>query len=107
MSRETEKSWEISRYEEQDRADMLAVNRLLSEATRRFRDAKLAVAGGLMLPHTQEYAIMRRAGYLRAPDRFAPQPFHLFVKPYIDEPPLDVLTRPESWYVSIADHDAV
>lgn len=84
-----------------------AGSQLLSEAMRRFRHAELALTGGLMLPHTQEYAIMRRAGYLRAPDRFAPQPFHLFVRPYTDEPPLDVLTRPESWYVSIADHDAV
>jgi hypothetical protein len=84
-----------------------AGHQLLNEAMRRFKHAKLALTGGLMLPHTQEYAIMRRAGYLRAPDRFAPQPFHLFVRPYIDDPPLDMLTRPESWYVSIADHDAV
>lgn len=81
--------------------------RLLREALQRFRGDKLAVAGGLVLPHTQEYGVMRRAGFLDAPRRFAPQTFHLFVRPWADEPPLDVMTRPESWYVSIADHDAV
>ncbi len=81
--------------------------RLLHEALQRFKGANLAVAGGLVLPHTQEYRIMRRAGFLNAPQRLAPQPFFLFVRPFADEPPLDVITRPESWYVSIADHDAV
>ena len=81
--------------------------RLLHTALRRFKDARLPLAGGLMLPHTQESRIMRQAGFLAAPQRFAPQLFHLFVRRYAEEPPLSVLTRPESWYVSIADHDAV
>lgn len=81
--------------------------RLLHEAIQRFRDAHVALTGGLVLPHTQEYQIMRRAGFLDAPERFAPQPFYLFVRTYSDEPPLDVVKRPGSWYVSIADHDAV
>jgi predicted N-acetyltransferase YhbS len=80
---------------------------LMYEALQRFRRAGLPLTGGLMLPHTHEYAIMRRAGYLNAPDRFAPQPFHLFVRPIADEPPVSVLSRATSWYVSIADHDAV
>lgn len=79
---------------------------LLHAALQRFKEASVPLAGGLMLPHTQEYAIMRRAGFLRAPRRFAPQPFHLFIRSYCDEPPLSALVRPESWYVSIADHDA-
>ena len=80
---------------------------LLHEAMQRFRRARLSLSGGLMLPRTQEYAIMRRAGYVSAPKPFAPQSFYLFVRSYSSEPPLSVLTRPESWYVSIADHDAV
>jgi hypothetical protein len=80
---------------------------LLYEARQRFEAARLALTGGLMLPHTHEYALMCRAGYLTAPEAFAPQPFHLFVRPMADEPPVDVLARASSWYVSIADHDAV
>jgi predicted N-acetyltransferase YhbS len=81
--------------------------RLLHTALQRFKRAQVPLAGGLMLPHTQECRIMRRAGFMRAPQRFAPQSFHLFLRSYSDKPPLSVLTRPESWYVSIADHDAV
>jgi hypothetical protein len=80
---------------------------LIGEALQRFEKAGVPLAGGLALPHTQEYAIMRRAGFLSAPRQFAPQSFHLFIRSYCDEPPLDELTRPEAWYVSIADHDAV
>jgi L-amino acid N-acyltransferase YncA len=85
----------------------LAGRYLLHEALERFKRAKVPLTGGLMLPHTQEYALMRRAGFLSAPRRFAPQNFHLFVRSYCDEPALDVLVRAQSWYVSIADHDAV
>ena len=85
----------------------LAGLQLLHAALQRFEQAQVPLAGGLMLPHTQEYSIMRRAGFLRAPRPFAPQPFHLFIRSYHDDPPLSTLTRPEGWYVSIADHDAV
>lgn len=80
---------------------------LLLAALQRFKQAQVPLAGGLVLPHTQEHAIMRRAGFLSAPRRFAPQPFHLFVRSHCADPPLSALTRSESWYVSIADHDAV
>jgi predicted N-acetyltransferase YhbS len=80
--------------------------RLLHAALQRFKQARVSLTGGLVLPHTQEYAIMRRAGFLRAPRQFAPQPFHLFIRSYCSDPPLSALTRPKSWYVSIADHDA-
>jgi predicted N-acetyltransferase YhbS len=40
--------------------------RLLYEALQCFRQARLPLTGALMLPHTQEYAVMRQAGYLRA-----------------------------------------
>jgi predicted N-acetyltransferase YhbS len=81
--------------------------RLLYEALQRFKQAELPLTGALMLPHTQEYHLMRRAGYLRTPDRLAPQPFFLFVRPYNADPPPEVLARPDAWFVSIADHDAV
>jgi ribosomal protein S18 acetylase RimI-like enzyme len=80
---------------------------LLQAALQRFEAAQVPLAGGLLLPHTQEYTLMRRAGFLNAPRQFAPQSFHLFIRSYCDEPPLSALVRPESWYVSIADHDAV
>jgi predicted N-acetyltransferase YhbS len=80
---------------------------LLHEALVRFRANNLALTGGLLLPHTHEFQLMRRSGYLVAPDRFAPQPFHLFFRQYSEPPPIDLLRTSETWFVSIADHDAV
>jgi predicted N-acetyltransferase YhbS len=85
----------------------LAGGHLLHVALNRFRESGMPLAGALALPHTQEYGLMRRAGLIRAPKRFAPQPFHLFVRSYCDLPPLKALTNPQTWYISIADHDAV
>jgi predicted N-acetyltransferase YhbS len=80
--------------------------RLLHQATEHFRQAQLPLSGGLMLPHTQEFSIMRWAGYLPSPQRFAPQSFHLATRNLSDSIPSNLLTRAEAWYVSIADHDA-
>ena len=81
--------------------------RLLHEALKRFNEAQLPLCGGLMLPHTQEYALMHRAGHLRVPGRFAPQPFHLVVKTWSNGMTTNALIQPERWHISIADHDAV
>jgi len=80
--------------------------RLLYEAAQRFRRGQIALSGALMLPHTQEYALLQKGGYLRAPRSFAPQSFYLVIDPFSEGTPHLVLTRPGSWFVSIADHDA-
>jgi GNAT superfamily N-acetyltransferase len=80
---------------------------LVEEATRRFQEAQMALAGCLMLAHTQEYTILRRAGYVRCPERLAPQLFWLVahsVSPRISQ---DFLAQPDHWFVTMADHDAV
>lgn len=79
---------------------------LLHEAARRFKGGQLALSGALMLPHTQEYAILQKAGYLRAPRPFAPQSFFLVIDPFSDRTPQSLLRQPGSWFVTIADHDA-
>jgi GNAT superfamily N-acetyltransferase len=88
--------------EQGDRAGLC----LLDAALERFKRTNTPLAGGLFLPHTQEYTVMRRAGFVSAPQALAPQPFHLFIRSHCDDPPLSALTRPESWHITIADHDA-
>jgi len=88
-----------------ERGDYVGL-RLLHEAMQRFRQAQLPLSGGLILPHTQEFSIMQRAGHIPCPRRFAPQPFHLATRGLSEHIPFNVLTRPEGWYLSIADHDA-
>ena len=48
---------------------------LLETATRRFREAGMWMAASLMLGHTQECALLRRAGYVPCPRWLAPRPF--------------------------------
>jgi hypothetical protein len=88
--------------EQGDRAGLC----LLDAALERFKAAEVPLAGGILLPHTQEYALMQQAGFLSAPQPLAPQAFHLFIRSHCDDPPLSALTRPESWHITIADHDA-
>lgn len=80
---------------------------LVGEALRLFRDAGVPLSGGLMLPHTHEYAILRRGGLLPAPQALAPQQFHLVVKGLSDGFLPDDLARAREWFVTAADHDAI
>ncbi|HZW02729.1 MAG TPA: hypothetical protein VFF68_02280 [Anaerolineaceae bacterium] len=86
-----------------DRAGLL----LVAAATRQFAEAGMALAGCLMLPHTHEYRLLTRAGYLNAPARFAPQRFMLLSQSFSDRTPSEYLTRAERWFISMANHDAV
>jgi GNAT superfamily N-acetyltransferase len=83
-----------------------AGSHLLYEVLQRFGKVQLPVSGGLALPHTQEFTLMQKAGYLRPPQSFAPQSFHLVVENLSDDVPSSALMDPGKWYVSIADHDA-
>jgi GNAT superfamily N-acetyltransferase len=80
---------------------------LMNAANQNFREAQAQLGGGLMMPHTQEYHIMRRAGYLHGPDSIAPLSISLILRPLLDEIPIADIIRPGSWFISNADHDAV
>lgn len=80
---------------------------LVEEATRRFQEARMALAGCLMLRHTQEYGILRRADYLECPEPFAPQAFRLTtisLSPHVSN---EFLAQTERWFMTMANHDAV
>lgn len=80
---------------------------LVEEATRRFREARMAIAGCFVLPHTQEYALLRRAGYVECPERFEPQPFRLAMTPLSPRAPREILAQADRWFMTMANHDAV
>ncbi len=81
--------------------------RLIAEATRRFKDSGMAMAACLMLDHTQEYRILRRAGYIDAPERFSPQRFHLSTTSLSTRAPMEFLAQHDNWFITLANHDAV
>lgn len=86
-----------------DRAGLL----LLAAATQHFSTNGMALSGCLLLPHTQEYRIVVRGGYINAPGRFTPQRFMLLSQSFSERTPAEYLTRAERWFISMANHDAV
>jgi hypothetical protein len=80
---------------------------LVNQGTRKLRADGMALAGSLMMPHTQEYAILRRAGYIDAPERFAPQKFRIMMKPHRIGPYQGTVPPPEICFFTMADHDAI
>jgi hypothetical protein len=80
---------------------------LMKKATQLFIESRVDLVGGLMFQHTQEYKIMRRAGYFATPERFAPQSITLIIHTILDQIPANQLLNAESWFISNADHDAV
>jgi hypothetical protein len=88
-----------------DAAGLLLVN----EGTRRMRADGMALAGSLMMPHTQEYAILCRAGYMDAPTKVAPTTFRIMMKPFrgAESKYEGTLPRRDRTFFTIADHDAI
>jgi GNAT superfamily N-acetyltransferase len=80
---------------------------LVAEATRRLKAEGMALAGSLMLPHTQEYRVLRQTGYVPAPDRVAPQKFRIMATPFREGAYRDTLPSGDRWFVTMADHDAI
>jgi hypothetical protein len=80
---------------------------LVAEATRRLKDEGGELAGALMLPHTQEYRILRQAGYVEAPDCVAPQKFRIMATPFREGAYREELPSGDRWFVMMADHDAI
>jgi hypothetical protein len=79
---------------------------LMAGAWRYFRLEKMWLAGGLVSSHTAEYHIMRRAGYLPCPERFAPRFFRLAYRVHDKKPAVVPRLLPEHWFVTIADYEA-
>lgn len=80
--------------------------RLMSEALRYFRSENMWLAGGLMPSHAAEHHIMRRAGYLPCPERFAPRLFPFAFRFHGKKAAITPGLSPEHWFVTIADYEA-
>jgi GNAT superfamily N-acetyltransferase len=80
---------------------------LVKEATRRLKAMGMYLAGSLMLPHTQEYRILRQAGYVEAPNRVAPQKFRIMATQFLEGAYKGGTPPGDRWFVTMADHDAI
>jgi GNAT superfamily N-acetyltransferase len=81
---------------------------LLAAATRRFREAGMWMAASLMLGHTQEVALLRRAGYVPCPRGLAPRPYLLAIRGCSAQaPPGQMAGQSHHWFVTMANHDGL
>lgn len=81
---------------------------LLAAATRRFREAGMWMAASLMLGHTQEHALLRRAGYVPCPRWLAPRPYLLAIRGCSAQAPLGQMAgQSHHWFVTMANHDGL
>jgi GNAT superfamily N-acetyltransferase len=79
---------------------------LLEEAWNYFRKEKVWLAGGLALPHTNEYAALRRAGYRPLPERLAPRLFRVAFNCFAEDLPETSHVKKSDLFFSIADYEA-
>ena len=77
---------------------------LLKQAWQYFKEENVCLAGGLALSHTDEYAIMKRAGYLPCPDRVAPKIFRVLYKTCNDSIPDTQSIQADHWFITNADY---
>ena len=84
----------------------LAGDLLLEKVWRYFQEEKVAMGGGLALPHTVECEVMERSGYRRCPDRFSPRLFRVAFNCYAPTLPATDQIRPTDWFLTIADYEA-
>ena len=74
---------------------------LLAEAMTRFAGEEVDLLASLMLPHTAEYRLLRRAGLWPLPRPLLPQRFRLVAR---GEP---VVRELRHWFLTMGDYDAV
>ena len=79
---------------------------LLDEAWRIFKARRVSLAGGLALPHTQEYRSMRRMGYRDLGSRFSPRLFRVAYNCFGDFLPATEALKREDMFLTIADYEA-
>lgn len=86
-----------------EEAGLLLIERAVDES----EATGAALSGCLMLPHTQEYGLLKRMGYVEPPERFSPQAFRLMATCLSPEIPATYLAERTHWFMTMANHDAV
>ena len=76
---------------------------LVERAFEEFRGAATGLAASLMLPHAEEHACLRAAGFLPCPRFLEPQPFRVVFKSRGPSPAREL----SAWFLTMADYDVV
>lgn len=87
--------------------EQAAAAALLHCMTHWFYKAGASMAGSLMLQHTQEARLLKRAGFFRCPAFLEPQPFPLIVRDFSPDGRYAVLQTMTNWFFTMGDYDAI
>ena len=80
---------------------------LAEQATQWFHETGASLGAGIMLPHTQEYQILRQAGYVSIPEKVSPMDVYLVARSHSPDVPKEHLSVLDDWFVTMANHDVV
>jgi len=80
---------------------------LIQEVTGRFLSHGMQIAGTLMLPGTEEYAALRRAGYWVCPRYLEPQPIPLIIHRHTEKTLCYPLNDLSCWFFTMGDYDVI
>ncbi len=80
-----------------------AGNQLVAQATRQFKEDRLALGVCLMFRHTDEHKVLRDQGYLPCPRSLEPHPFTLTCQSFTELAPWSALMPKERWFFTLGD----
>jgi len=80
-----------------------AGNQLVAQATRQFKEDRLALGVCLMFRHTDENKVLRDQGYIPCPRSLEPHPFTLLCKLFTDQVTRSDLMSKDRWFFTLGD----
>ncbi|MGI6120118.1 MAG: GNAT family N-acetyltransferase [Desulfosporosinus sp.] len=85
---------------------------LLNRLLRFFVANHMNLAGSLMLPHTEEYRLLKAAGFFTCPKILEPQPFPVVYRRFspslgVETAKADPFLRLKHWFLTMGDYDVI
>ena len=80
---------------------------LISYALKEMNNLDIEMMGCLMLPHTHEFNLLRKSGFLICPKFLEPQPFPVIFKEHISIASKFKLDDLSKWFYTMGDYDAI
>ena len=80
---------------------------LVKRVIEEFNNEMIDVIFSLLLPHTEEYRILKDHGFIVCPKIFKPYPFHLVSQIHDKNLQKKLLDDNSYWYWSLGDYDVI
>lgn len=80
---------------------------LLSHLLGYFSSKKMELAGALMLPHTEEFRILKAHRFFTCPQFLEPQPFRIVYRRFLPPETEDFFLQLNNWFLTMGDYDVI